>query len=195
MRRLRGASFEEFVHWYLARERRKRDRAEPEGRPVNVAEMRRAHRDKLRTWFDRGRWSVVSLDALDEALRLVGVDGPETRRCGLIADPGPDNRLMRNIVWAACVTGYFADFEVCRMNSVEAHFRNERIEKYRRQWPSLRDDERLVICTLNSEERAANPGGSYYLHDGFGRLLPYLYLVSYESRTWRPIEAFLAEES
>jgi len=194
MRRIREATFEEFVHWYLTRERRKRNRPKADARPTTLAEMRRTHPDKLRPWFDRGRWSVVSLEALDEALGLVCVDGPETRRWRLVADSGPDNRLMRTVIAAACTTGYFEDLEVRRTNSVEAHFRHERIESYRRQWPSLREDERLVVCTVNSDERAANPGANYYLHDGFGRLLPYLYLVTYESRAWRPIEAYLAEE-
>jgi len=197
MHLIRSASFEEYVRWYLARERRKLGMPEDAaGRAWHsvLSEMRRVHPDKLRPWFEDAQWLIVSLDAFAEAESLVCVDSPETRRIGLVAESGPDNRLMRTVVAEANETGYFQDLEVCRSNSIELHFRQERIESYRRNWPGLREGERLSICTMNDDEQAANPGGSYYLHDGFGRLLPYLYLIMYESASWRPVEAFLAEE-
>jgi hypothetical protein len=195
---VRGSSFEEFIHWYLARERWKR-KQEPDltGRSWSSlhSEMRRLHPDKLRSWFERARWSVVSLEAIGEAMSLVLLDDDDVRRNGLVSGVGPDNRLARAVVAAAHLTGYFDNKEVTSRNAVEGHYRQGRIEAYRRSWPQLRGDERLAICDLNAEEKAENPRGTYYLHDGFGRLLPYLYAIIYEGRAYSPIEAFLAEEN
>ncbi len=52
-----------------------------------------------------------------------------------------------------------------------------------------------MLCSLNAGERRENPHGTWYLHDGFGRLVPYLYGAIYEGREFSPIEALLAEES
>src|ERR1700677_4332162 len=98
MERVRNSSFEEFVGWYLARERRKR-KQDPDlrGRSWDslLSEMRRAHPGKLRAWFEAGRWSIVSLCALGEAMSLVCLDNPQTRRDGLVVGSNPNNRLAR----------------------------------------------------------------------------------------------------
>jgi hypothetical protein len=195
---LRGSSFEEFIHWYLARESWKRKQElDLSGRSWRslLSEMRRLHPDKLRSWFERARWSIVSLDAIGDAMSLVLLDDPEVRRNGLVSGAGPDNRLARAVVAAAHDTRYFDNKEVARRNAVEGHYRQERIEAYRKSWPQLSGGERLAICDLNADEKAGNPGGSYYLHDGFGRLLAYLYAITYEGHHYCPIEAFLAEEN
>jgi hypothetical protein len=196
--RVRGSSFEEFIRWYLARERWKQ-KQEPDLSGLSLsllhAEMRRLHPDKLRSWFARARWSIVSLEAIGEAMSLVLLDDNEVRRNRLVSGAGPDNRLARAVVAAAHDTGYFDNQEVTSRNAVEGHYRQERIEAYRRSWPLLSGGERLAICDLNADEKAVNPGGTYYLHDGFGRLLPYLYAIIYEGRDYCPIEAFLAEEN
>jgi hypothetical protein len=195
---VRGSNFEEFIHWYLARERWKQ-KQEPDlsGRSWSSlhSEMRRLHPDKLRSWFERARWSIVSLEVIGEAMSLVLLDDNEVRRNGLVNGVGPDNRLARTVVAAAHDGGYFDNKEVASRNAVEGHYRQERIEAYRKSWPQLRGGERLAICDLNADEKAGNPGGTYYLHDGFGRLLPYLYAIIYEGRDYCPIEAFLAEEN
>jgi hypothetical protein len=195
---VRGSSFEEFIRWYLARERLKR-KQDPDlgGRSWSslLSEMRRMHPDKLRSWFERARWSIVSLEAIGEAMSLVLLDDEEMRRNGLLKGTGPDNRLAHTVVAAAHESRYFDNREVVSRDAVEGHYRQERIEAYRKSWPQLRGGERLAICDLNADEKVGNPGGSYYLHDGFGRLLPYLYAVTYEGRDYRPIEAFLAEET
>jgi hypothetical protein len=195
---IRTASFEEFVRWYLVRERRKRmAESDLTGRSLNslVTEMQRLHPDKLRPWFERARWSIVSLDAVNDAMHLVCLDNWEVRRNRLVSGAGSDNRIARAVVARARDIHYFDNERVRRSNSVEAHFRQERIEAFRRNWPVLKEDERLTICDLNSEERAENPSGTYYLHDGFGRLLAYLYAIVYEGRQYGPIEAFLAEQT
>jgi hypothetical protein len=197
MRRVRSSSFEEFIRWYLGKERLKRGQ-DPDlsGRSWDdlVREMRRAEAGKLRHWFEDARWSIVSLDDISEAMHLVLVDNWEARQNRLIRE-GLDNRLARTIVTMARETGYYDNPEILKSNSVIAHFRQERIAAFRKSWPELRDGERLTICDLNADEKAENPGGTYYLHDGFGRLLAYLYMIFFEGREYNPIEAFLAEEN
>ena len=197
MQVLRGASFEEFVRWYVARERQKR-RQDPNLGERSwdslLTEMRGAYPGKLRPWFARGRWNVVLLDTLAEALTLVCVDNPEARRNGLVTGVSKDNRIARKVIARARELNYFDPGDAGRSNAIEGHYRQERIEAYRRSWPQLRDRERVTLCGLNEDERSGNPRGSYYLHDGFGRLVPYLYLVVYEGREYNPVEAFLAEE-
>jgi hypothetical protein len=155
--------------------------------------MRRAEPGKLRRWFDAACWSIVSLDDFADAMSLVCVDNWETRRSGLVRGDRPDCQVMSVVVRAALETRYFDNREVLRTNSVEAHFRQERINAFRKTWPAFRDEERITICDLNPDEKAQNPSGTYYLHDGYGRLLAYLYAIAYEGREYLPIEAFLAQ--
>jgi hypothetical protein len=157
--------------------------------------MRRTWPGKLRPWFEGARWSIVSFDALSEAMSLVCVDNWESRRNRIVVGSSPDNRLARTVVAAARDTGYFDNREVQRSNSVDWHYRQEKINAFRKNWPELHNTERLTICSLNASERIENPSGTYYLHDGFGRLLAYLYSTVYEGREYGAIEAFLAEDS
>lgn len=196
MRFIRSASFEEFVTFYLSRERRK-GRLDPQLTGLSwdtlAAEMRRSHRGKLRPWFEHGRWSVVSLDGIEDAMSLVCLKDEAMKAAGLIDDSKPDGRLMRAVVAAAHKNSVF-DNNLPRSACIEG-FRVKRIEAYRRSWPELRGDDMLVLCTLNAAEKSESPGGSWYLHDGLGRLVPHLYATVYEGREYRPIEALLAEES
>jgi hypothetical protein len=191
MERVRNSSFEEFVRWYLARERRKHNQDDDlSGRSWDslLAEMRSAHPGKLRPWFERGRWSIMSLCVFGEATSLVCVDAQETRRDRLIVGSAPNNRLAGTLVAAAHATGYFYNCDVRRTNAVQNRY-------LQRNWPQLREGDRLTLCSLSANEKRQNPGGSYYLHDGFGRLLPWLYVILYEGEEYSPIEAFLAEEN
>jgi hypothetical protein len=196
MRTLRQSSFEEFVRWYLLRESRKYAQPGPaasDAPDVLANQMLYLHPRKLRSWFSRGNWTIVSLDTVEDAMRLVCVDSWELRHNRLIRESGPNNRLARNIVAAAYETGHFNGSNQAACSSAEAICRRDRIEAFRRSLPELRGNERLVICSLNDDEAQRNPEANYYLHDGFGRLLSYLYLIAYERRTYSPVEAFLAE--
>lgn len=195
---VRPSNFAEFVRWYITRERRKDGKDSDLSMSTDEAllkEMRMAHPSKLRPWFRKARWSIVSLTTVDEAMALVCVDSWELRADGRIIGDHPDNRLARSILAESRRSQYFDNLQVIASNSVEAHFRQEKLEQFRKQLPRLCGAERLTICTPNAEERTANPGGNWYLHDGFGRLLPWLYVIVYEGQTFYPIEAFCAEES
>jgi hypothetical protein len=71
-------------------------------------------------------------------MRLVLLDDNQVRRNALVKGAGPDNRLARAMVAAAHDTGYFDNKEVVSRNAVEGHYRQERIEAYRKSWPQLR---------------------------------------------------------
>jgi hypothetical protein len=196
MRYIREANFQEYVAWYLARERRKRSRGpDPADMPWDrqFAQMQRAHPAKLRAWFQRARWSIVLLDRVDEVMDLVCVDNWETRRNGLMTADGTDRRLARTLVTRAHATAYFDNAAVIACNSVEAHYRQDRVRTYRHAHPEFCDEDRVMICDLDSGEQSESPRAKYYLNDGFGRMLSYLYLVAYEGLAYRPVEAMLAE--
>ena len=195
---MRDASFTEYVGWYLARERRKRQQeADAPARAWNaqLAEMQRLHPAKLRSWFPRACWTVVSLDAIGEAMSLVCLDNWETRGNRLVSGAGPDHRLAARLVVGARAAGYFDNPAVLGSDAVEGHFRQAHIGAFRVRWPDLAGGNRIVICDLNAGEKADNPSGSFYLHDGTGRLLAYLYLVAFEGRRYNPVEAFLATQA
>lgn len=195
---VRASGFEEFVRHYLARERRKGGRNADLSMLTDDAlgkEIRMMHPSKLRPWFVAARWSIVSLVTLQDAMALVCVDNWELRKNKLINGTDSNCRLAGAIVTAARENTYFDNEEVMGCNSVESHFRQERIDAFRRQWPALRGAERLILCSLNSDEKADSPNGTWYLHDGFGRLLPWLYCIVFEGRPFQPVEAFCAEES
>jgi hypothetical protein len=196
MRHVREASFKEYVTWYLARERRKRGQGpDPAQTPLDrqITHMQRSHPAKLRPWFERARWSIVLLDTVDEAMDLVCVDNWETRRTGLMTTEGADRRLAGTLVARARATGYFDNVAVIASNALEAHYRQDRISAYRTACPEFYGEDRLMICELNAEEQLESPRAKYYLNDGFGRLLSYLYLVINEGLEYRPVEAILAQ--
>jgi hypothetical protein len=196
MRNLRRASFEEFVGWYLRRETRKGNRPPNSGMAVELeAEMKRVHSGKLRPWFPRADWRVVELTELHEILSLVCVDGIETRRNELLGLPQePNRRILIRAIENARRNQYFDNSNVARENPVEYSKRQRKIDEFRCEWPNLNGEERSVLCGLNSGELHENPAGTYYIDDGFGRLLAFGYLVLYEGRRFTPVEAFLALE-
>jgi hypothetical protein len=197
MRFLREASIEEFIRCYLSRERRKLGLENNLGEISDFAlerEMRRFHANKLRGWFRFARWSMVEFDEPEELMTLICVDASFTRRDRLMAGKAPDFRIMGRVVAAALEVGHFAELEEASRISLEAYFKHERMERFRRGLPLLKDAERIALCTPNEEERTQNPSGTWYLHDGFGRLLPWLYLVSLEGYAFTPVQAFLIED-
>ena len=65
MERTRASSLDEFVSWYLERNRRKHAEAEvPPFAEARLALMQEKHKDKLRPWFLTGLWFYT--DPLEE---------------------------------------------------------------------------------------------------------------------------------
>ena len=124
----------------------------------------------------------------------VFLDDALLRQKTLIKGDPPNARLARSCVAAAREIGYFEGTSCFTGQPPDRLSHGARIATMRRNWLELRDGERLVFCDLNKDERTENPGGTYYLQDGLGRLLPYLYLVVYEGYEFCPIEAFLADD-
>jgi hypothetical protein len=197
MRVLRPASFDEYVRWYLSREKRKEGQADDHrGRSSDslLAEMLEFHPGKLRPWFGGARWRIIMLETLSDAMHLVFLDSYEMRLVGLLSAAAPDARLGGSFVAAARNAGYFEERAGGRINPLDGQAHRQRAAQFRCSWPDLRNAERLALCSLNPAEKAENPGGTYYVNDGLGRLLPYLYLVVHEGYPFHPIEAILAEE-
>ena len=157
-------------------------------------EMRKFHANKLRGWFRFARWSLVEFDEPEELTTLICVDASFTRKDRLMTGKAPDFRIMGRVVAAALEVGHFAELEEASRHSLEAYFKHERMERFRQELPRLRDGERIALCTPNNDERTQNPSGTWYLHDGFGRLLPWLYLVRLEGHAFTAVEAFLIED-
>jgi hypothetical protein len=197
MRDIRPAAFDEFVHWYLAREWRKRGEPplsrDAHGSALSI--MRRIHPGKLRQWFDAAEWRLVEFTAIEEILRLVCVDSMIMRRNLLVRDePATDRRLLGNVIANARSFHYFDNAAVAQSDPMEYAWRQSRIDQYRRAWPRFGGEERIAACSLNMEERVENGAANYYLHDGFGRMLAFAYLVWFEGRPFVPVEALLALE-
>jgi len=115
------------------------------------------------------------------------IDAPETRREQLVVERIP--RTLENAAENALASGYFKTMRRKR----EHHFWY--YLSYIFGQLSLKNENRLVVRTLNETEKQDLPEStySYYLHDGWGRALPYMVLVLKERIKYKPVEAFLAE--
>jgi hypothetical protein len=195
---IRHASYDEFVTWYLRREYTKRGYAIPD--LGNIAEqrqtMQRNHDGKLRSWFPRGTWSLAEIQSENELLTLICLAGRWPRNSGLLTSEQLNNRtLLRQFIVNANEVNYFAEAGRPTLCS-------ENMEKRRLYVSRLRTDtairfngaDRIVLCSPCADEKRRNPVGSFYLHDGLGRMLAYAYLISRSEIPFSPIEAFLAEE-
>jgi hypothetical protein len=89
MQVVRESSLEEYVFWYLQRERRKgRPDVIPTEPSQQVRTMRKDHRGKMRSWFDRStRWQLVKIEA-EELANLVFLEDPSTWRRGSLLSTG-----------------------------------------------------------------------------------------------------------
>ena len=193
---LRESSFDEFVRHYLERERRKHRlpaNLSSTPRRLLLAEMQRDWPGKLRPWFPDARWSLISLDTIDDVMTLICLDDAPMRQIGLSNGATPDNRITRAVVHAAREHGLFDQSRPTALKCVIG-FRNKRAELQAAGWPKLSGVEKLVLCSPNAGERSENPSASWYLHDGLGRLTAYLYAVIYEGVAFSAVEALLAED-
>lgn len=200
MRRVREADFDDYVEWYLRREERKGTLNHKFGVPTTPQDrlslMKTRHRGKLRPWFPEARWSVVELGRCEDIERLICLDSRWTRNTGLTRSTAqPNYRLLRQYVLNAREINYFGTVHALEIDREEYKKRQCKLRAFRREWPQFRDDERLVICTPEVSEIGRNLEGTYYLHDGIGRLLPYLYMIYFEGQDFGPVEAFLSEQA
>jgi len=186
MRHLRGSTFDEYVEYYLLREKRKNPtQVLPGTAPARFDVMRSDHSGKLRRWFEKARWCVVLLD-LQELESLVFLESDWTKAEGLVVKDGVNYRLLGKVAERAIGSNYLS------RTSAQRHL------DYYRTFKScqfrLEGSSRLVICSSSADERRDNPAGQYYLHDGTGRALSYMILVKEDAAMFDPVEAFLAQE-
>lgn len=198
MRIIRPSSFDEYVDWYLRREATKRTLTPTIHTTIAAKrkEMEEEQGGKLRTWFGLGKWHIVELETHGEMNNLVCLDSKWTGKCQLLNPNGTsDYRLLKVLVKNAKKTEYFdptAHPEWKDNKGYQNHL--QYLEDFRSEALELLAENRIVLCSLDNNERRSNPSGTYYLHDGIGRLVPYLYAILYEGKPFTPVEAFLVEE-
>lgn len=183
---LRRASFDEYAQHYLAREIDKgfsHDRL-----PATPAE-RRQHMEthakgKMREWFPDADWYVVRIETPEALSHLMMLDSQVTRGERLVRDGVP--RLLGWGVKHAKETRYFEEATPHRQRHHDYY------EVFSKGAMTLKGSNKLVLTTLDGERSQVQDTVLYYLHDGFGRALPYLTLVDRKIIPFEPVEALLA---
>lgn len=188
MDRTADSSFFEYGQWYLEREVRKGQRLDcaiPTSAPQMQSHFETRCRGKYRSWFPRGHWTIGHL-SFDEFKRLMVLDVAHTRHERLVVAGVP--RTLLNAAKNALASGYFEIMQPKREKHLWYYLR------YTIGSLSLTGENRLVVCTLNRGEKRGSPEGAYsfYLHDGWGRALPYMVLLLQNRLSYEPVEVFCA---
>lgn len=192
MNTVRTSSFDEFIEWYLNREKWKvRERKDEviciPSDPNKRCDMMRQNsewEDKIHNWFHTGTWSIVELTQ-NEFGRLIPAYFGWT--CELIRT----SRIRRhNRGLLRCMAR--EAIEKSHLNSDAGQAHREYYEKLKKQEFRLRGQHRIVLCSSGKAERKANPKGLYHLQDGWGRSLPYQILLLEKQLSYEAVEAFLA---
>ncbi len=189
MDKMRESSYNEFIKWYLEREKREKPEDNFSRIPWSARNrrklMKKSHAGKLESWFERGYWSIISITQ-DEFERSMVLEGEWTEVDGLV-DPSSDEleyRLLRSVAHTAIRIGYL---------ETKA---NERMRDYYRKLKSgdiSMSQEYIVLRSLGPNEATnRNPDALFYLHDGLGRSLPYQVLITEGYLSYEPVTAFLA---
>jgi len=158
--------------------------------------MAREHGGKIRGWFPSAEWRLIELDSASDRETLVCLASEWTRNSGLLRNENSvNNRILSTFVRHAVENNYFGEFERPILHGENSQKRQIYIQRLRDD-PTIRfeDDNRVVLCSLTSGERASNSSGTFYLHDGLGRMLAYGYLIAMKHRAFRAVEAFAAIE-
>jgi len=195
------SSYDKFIKWYLKREKREK----PDDNPCRVPWlarnrrefMRQRHSGKLKDWFENANWSIVRITQ-DEFDRLIPIEDCWTKKVGLTDwSRGANYRLLRNVAYTA----------IRKIKSGEISLDCDQMSGYRKYYPRLKHghmhlegNDRIVLRSLEDDERFGNPEGKppgnprglFYLHDGWGRSLPYQMLLKEQALQYTPVEAFLA---
>lgn len=184
---LRESSLDDFIEWYLRREKRKDRSAEvPDTSEGRLSLMREKHSGKLRDSFHSSAWSIVLLNRIDELENLIFLESQWTKKERLVIPDGtPNYRLLSRVAENALGSNYLG-------STVDPRHR-QYYEAMRSCHFRLECSSRLALCTASESERRSNPSGVYYLHDGAGRALAYLLLIKERKGQFEPVEAFIAE--
>jgi len=193
MEHISGSSFDEFAKWYLDREVRKGcEVSTPLTPEERFARMQEKHEGKMRPWFPDCTWSIVNMTSLDEFLNLMILDVDWTKRENLVVRGEP--RTLRITSERALKLNYFVE-ETQDREKHQNYYKDISEGNF-----AFRGADRFVVRSLqDNEEKERRRLGlhhvSYYLHDGFGRALPYAALILQGHLEFAPVESFLAEEN
>lgn len=176
MEKIRHATAGEVALYYWDREEAKGNFA-PSG-----TERLRLPRGKC---IEAASWTVVRLGT-GELNGLVFLDSEPMRTAGLVKDDGPNFRLLGRVADRAVDMGYPASGD----RGAQRH------RDYLRQLEDGMAQTQfgmLILRELVHSERFSNPDGRFYIHDGNGRMLPYLLALRAGAHSLPRVEAFLAE--
>ena len=185
MRFVREASFDEYATWFFERARRtKACETIPETAHKRLDAFQTWARGKFHDWFITARWTVQLVESPRELESLMVVSAPFTREYRLWNDG--EQRLLGVEARNALQHDYFLNDPTSGR-----HARYYLLLKGGKL--KLEGQDRLVLITLDESSRLEAPAATYYLHDGFGRALPYMMLLEENGLQFEPMEAILAE--
>lgn len=200
MKIIKNLTFEEYIYWYLQREfstKRNRNADNPKNFKT-IEEMKTYmfdhHGGKIREWFPFAKFFLVEIANLEYLDTFVCLHSRDLWAQELIPEETQnkeDFRILGTVIQNLKNKNYFRE-------SCDDY---EKRHKYFNQYkelpilPPLRDNHKIVLCSLNNSEKKQNPSASYYLHDGLGRLLTYRYLNKFNNKSIPlPIEAIVIEK-
>ncbi len=192
MEKIRDSSFFEFKQGFLAKyySERPYDGGWPEHQNDDgwlTSKMCQEHSGKIDQrilWC--GQWSEMRISEKPDIGNLVCLASDWTRDVGLLRNNQKNCRLLSTFVKNAREIDYFKS---------EDSRRTHWLDKFRKSVPEFTGYMRIVLRQPDNGEKNENPDGTYYLHDGLGRMLPLLYMMEYEGASMPLIHALVVRSS
>jgi len=186
VRYVRDSSFDEYAKWFFERAVRSEAwDAVPATPQDRLAAFRSPQvRGKFHDWFLSAGWTIQELESPDELDSLMVVSAPFTREYRLWNEG--EQRLLGVEARNALRYGYFlSDPTSGKHRRYYVLHQNKELK--------MEGADRLVIISMEESWKREAPDATYYLHDGFGRALPYAMLLIEGKLLFSPVEVFLAE--
>ena len=186
MRYVRDSSFDEYAEWFFERAvRNKAWGSVPATPSARLAALQSpAACGKFHEWFPSACWTIQILESADELNSLMVVSAPFTREYRLWNDA--EQRLLGIEARNALQNDYFL---MCPTSG--KHCRYYVLHESKKL--KMEGADRLVLLSMQENWTREAPDATYYLHDGFGRALPYAMLLKEGKLPFSPVEVFLAQ--
>ena len=183
---IRKSSFDEYADWFFQRAvRNKVWDVVPETAEKRLEAFQSPKaRGKFHEWMPSATWSIQELESVDELNSIMVVSAKFTREYKLWNNG--EQRLLGIEANNAIKYDYFlTDPTSCRHCRYYFLHQNRKLQ--------MKDADRLVLLSMEEDWKREAPDANYYLHDGFGRALPYAMLLAEKKLVFSPVEVFLAE--
>tara|TARA_R110002049_G_scaffold274816_3_gene452836 strand:- start:32 stop:604 length:573 start_codon:yes stop_codon:yes gene_type:complete len=190
MIKLSDSSFEEYAKWYIKREICKSNETNFSETEDYVSILKERHSGKVWDGIEEYIWTIQELNK-GEVESLLVLASKWTKEEKLVIDDKP--RILSNAVEQAIKHDYFKSSSEKRARHIDYY------EKMKGGTFDL-SNEKIVIRSLFENEQNylkeyPETECNYYLHDGIGRMLPYMTLVKLGKITFKPVVAFVAHKS